>query len=251
MFNTQHILYMVISFGVTAILLVALRLLVKTDSTKNRILKFAAIITVIIHYSNIWVNYFANGGTATVENNHLLPVYPCNVVMWMLLAASLIRDKKCLIFRLLSEFCLYGGAVCGVLGIVLNVNFGNTPTLADYDILKGLLSHSTMLFGCLFLLTGGYIHIRVFNIFSIFFGLGSFVLCGRFVNSLYEHFGLVPPDGMWLNGNPYFGISPVKLGLLAVGILFVILHVWELRLPVEQRWYRKIHRRKKHERIIF
>lgn len=251
MFNMQHILYMAVSFGATAILLIALRLLVKTDRTKNRILKIAAIITVVIHYSNIWVNYFANGGTATVENSHILPVYPCNVVMWMLLAAALIQNKKRLIFRLLSEFCFYGGTICGVLGIVLNVNFGNNPTLADFEILKGLLSHSTMLFGCLYMLVGGYIRIRVFNVLSLLFGLSSFVICGKLVNSLYEHFGMTPPDGMWLESNPYFTTSPMKLGLLAVGVMFIILHLWELHLPKEQRWYKHLHRRKKHERIIY
>jgi len=245
MFNTQHILYMVISGSLTAVLLWLFSKYTKDDQTKNKILKFFAIITVMIHYSNLWVDYFSNGGSATVENNQILPVYPCNVVMWMLLAAALLKNKKRLLFQLLGEFCFYGGTVCSMLGIALNVNFGNTPTLADYDVLKGLLSHSTMLVGCLYMLTGRFIKIRVFNAISVAAGLGTFVLCGICVNFLYECFGMEAPDGMWLISNPYIGVSPMILGIVGVIVLFCVLALWELRLPAEKRWYHKLRRRNK------
>lgn len=240
MFNLQHILYMVISGLLSVVLLVLPRKLVTDENTKNRILKFWAIVTVVIHYSNLWVDYFASGGTATVENNQILPVYPCNVVMWMLLVASLLKDKKSLLFRILSEFCFIGGTVCGVVGIVLNVNFGNNPTLADYDILKGMVSHSTMLMGCLYLFVGGYIKIRVFNAVSVTAGLGTFVLCGMLVNGLYEAFGMEAPDGMFLRSNPYLSVSPMVLGVLLIVLMFISLALWELRLPEEDRWYKKL-----------
>lgn len=245
MFNTQHILYMVISGVITVVLLTLAGVFVKGERAKNLILRSSAIITVAIHYSNLWVDFFMSGGNASVENNQILPVYPCNVVMWMLLIASLLKNKKGLLFQLLSEFCFYGGTVCGVIGIVLNANFGNTPTLADYDILKGMLSHSTMLFGCLYILAGGYIKIRVFNCVSVTAGLGTFVLCGIFVNRLYERFGMEPPDGMFLKSNPYLSVSPIILGIWAIVFLFLALALWELRLDREERWYTKLKRKLK------
>ena len=250
MFNTQHILYMVISGILSAGLLYLANARAKDDESKNRILKFSAIITVVIHYSNLWVDYFTTGGTATLENNQLLPVYPCNVVMWMLLITSLMRNKKRLLFQILSEFCFYGGTICGVLGIVLNTNFDNNPTLADYDILKGLLSHSTMLFGCLYMFVGGFVKIRVFNAVSVAAGLLTFVICGMGVNALYEYFGMEAPDGMWLRSNPYLPIPSLVLGLLFVVILFFVLHLWDMRQPEAERWYKKMQRRKHHERIV-
>lgn len=249
MFNLQHILYMLISGLLTAVLLVLARRYIKNETTKNYILKFFAILTVVIHYSNLWVDFFVSGGNATIENNHILPVYPCNVVMWMLLIASLLQNKKRLLFQLLGEFCFYAGTVCGVIGIVLNANFGNNPTLADYDILKGLLSHSTMLFGCLYMLVGGYIKIRVFNVVSIALGLCCFVLCGLGVNALYEHFGMISPDGMFLKSNPYMNISPIVLSCWALLFLFAGLALYEQRLPKEERWYCKL--RSLYERIVF
>ena len=231
---------MVISGILTAVLLFLSARFAKDQRSKNFILKFSAIITVMIHYSSLWVDYFVSGGNATIENNQILPVYPCNVVMWMLLIASLLQNKKRLLFQVLSEFCFFGGSICGIVGIVLNVNFGNTPTLADYDILKGMLSHSTMLFGCLYMLVGRFIRIRVFNAVSVTIGLGTFVICGVGVNMLYEYFGMTPPDGMFLKSNPYTTVSPVILGIWAIIILFCGLALWELRLPKEDRWYNKL-----------
>lgn len=243
MFNLQHILYMVISGLLTVVLLIVARVFAKTEHSKNLILKFSAIITVVIHYSNLWVDYFTTGGNAVIENNQILPVYPCNVVMWMLLIAALTENKKRLRFQILGESCFYIGTVCGIIGIVLNANFGNTPTLADYDILKGMLSHSTMLFGCLYMMVGDYIKVRVFNVVSVTAGLGTFVICGVGVNWLYEHFGMEPPDGMFLISNPYFRTSPIVMGIWVVMVMFVVLALWELRLPQDERWYTKLKNR--------
>ena len=234
---------MVISGVLTVVLLWLAHRFAQTDRAKNNILKFFAIITVVIHYSNLWVDYFATGGTATIENNQILPVYPCNVVMWMLLVASLLQNKQRLLFHILGEFCFWGGTICGVVGIVLNVNFGNNPTLADYGILKGMVSHSTMLLGCLYMLTGGFIKIRTFNTVSVTAGLGCFVICGVGVNALYECFGMESPDGMFLRSNPYMDVSPMVLGIIAIILMFCGLTLWELRLPKEERWYKKINLR--------
>ncbi|MBR5900294.1 MAG: YwaF family protein [Clostridia bacterium] len=237
MFNTQHILYMVISAIISAGLLVFFALRVKEEKTKIQILKIFAIVTVIIHYSDLWYGFFANGGEETISSTHILPVYPCNVMMWLLLVASLIKNKNSLAFRVIAEFCSFGGIVCGFIGILLNANFDANPTLADYYVLKGMLSHSTMLFGCIYLIVGKFIKIRVFNALSITLGLATFVVCGLLVNGLYSLFGMESPDGMFLNSNPYFPVSPILLGLVAILFLFGVLALYERRLPLEERWY--------------
>ena len=56
MFNTQHILYMVISAIITAGLLVLFSKKVTTDRRKSQVLRFFAVITVIIHISDAWVD---------------------------------------------------------------------------------------------------------------------------------------------------------------------------------------------------
>ncbi len=239
MFNLQHILYMVISGILTVGLLLLFAFKVKDENRKIFILKIFAVATVIIHYSDLWVNFFASGGNAAVSSVHILPVYPCNVVMWLLLVCAFVK-KKSLLFTLLADFCFYGGVICGVIGIALNTNFGNNPTLLNYDVLKGLLSHSTMLFGCLYLKVSGFVKMRVFNVVGVTLGLVSFIVCGCLVNGLYTCFDMTPPDGMFLTSNPYLPVSPIVLGIVAVVLLFFALALYELTFPKEERWYVKL-----------
>lgn len=223
MFNTQHILYMLISGLLTLLLLLWAAKTCIQQSQKDRFLKCFAILTVIIHYSDIWVDFFTSGGNVYVSSVHILPVYPCNIVMWMLLLASLLKNKAALPFQMLSQFCFYIGTLCAVLGIVLNENFDNNPTLADYSVLKGMLSHSTMLLGCLYMKTGKYFHVSPFNACSVAAGLLSFVLCGIGINRLYDHFGMEAPDGMFLRHNPYFPCSPIVPGIVLIVVMYLVL----------------------------
>ena len=229
MFNTQHILYIAISGSLTALLLILATRLLKSQRQKNGFLKLFAVLTVLLHYSDIWVEFFRTGGTACVSSVHILPVYPCNVMMWMLLIAALMKDKQSLLFRMLSEFCFYGGILCGVLGIVLNENFDNNPTLTDYGVLKGLLSHSTMLLGCIYMKVGRYFTVRPTNAFSVAAGAAVFVLCGIGVNRLYDAFGMEAPDGMFLRHNPYLPCTPILPGICAIVLMYVILLLMERR----------------------
>lgn len=228
MFNTQHILYMVISGALTAVLLIMASKLLKERGQKDRFLKFFAILTVVLHYSNLWVDYFKSGGHAEISSVHILPIYPCNVMMWLLLVVALMKKSR-RIFPVLAECCFYVGTICGVLGIALNKNFDSTPTLADYDVLKGMLSHSAMLLGCIYIKVGGYIRIRPFNAVSTAVGLGLFILCGIGINQLYDHFGMEAPDAMFLRENPYFRGSPILPGLCVVILMFLTLTLLERR----------------------
>lgn len=223
MFNTQHILYMVISAIVTAALLVLFNKKVTTDRRKDQVLRFFAIITVIIHISDAWVDYFVTAGTETITSVHILPIYPCNVIMWMLLIAALLENKKGTLFQMLGEYCFFAGILCGTVGILLNKNFDSTPTLADYSVLKGLVSHSTMLLGCIYLKTAGFIRFRSFNTVSIMAGMGVFLICGVSMDWLAEHFGMEAWDGMFLRENDYLPVSPLLLCAVPVLILHVVL----------------------------
>lgn len=239
---------MVISAVLTAAVLYLAAKKVKNQRYKNLILKFSAVITVIIHISDLWVEYFQTGGNAQVGSVHIFPMYPCNILMWMLLVTAFIDNKDSKIFKLFAEFCFIVGIVCGVIGILLNENFDSTPTLADYTVLKGLLSHSTMLFGCIYLFVGGYVRPGISSTVSLIFGFGIFVACGLGMNLLYSAFGMESPDGIWINGVPYVGVSSIILGLLAVALYFGVFALVELRLPAEERWYAKIKSYFKHNK---
>lgn len=98
LFDLPHILYMVITFSLTAVLLIILHYKVTTTTGKVNVLKISAILTVIVHYSSLWVDYFSYG-SATVQNTMLLPIYPCNIMMWLLLAVSFVKNVKALLIN--------------------------------------------------------------------------------------------------------------------------------------------------------
>lgn len=247
LFDIYHILYMVISGLLTAGGLIAAVYFCKTQKQKDFVLRLSAIVTVILHYSNLWVDYL-NTGTAEVENNHLFPIYPCNVMMWMLVAVAFIKKREGVPYTLLAEFVFWAGVVCGSVGIILNKNYANTPDLRDYDIFKGLISHSTMLFGCIYMLVGKYIRIRVFNALSCLAGMVVFVLDGLLMDWLFVSIGKEPVDGMFLRETPlaqFPNLSVWVLAPLALLIIFAGLALYEQKcLPEEERWYTRLKERK-------
>ena len=207
---------------------------------KNLVLKIIAVLTVLVHYSALLVEYLNNGGSGEIGNTYILPMYPCNVIMWLFLILAFLENKRGMLFRVLSEFCFLVGSVCMVLGIVFNYNFDSTPTLLDYEVLKGLLSHSVLLVGCLYLYFGRYVKLGIFNSVSMFFGFLIFVVCGAAVILLFKAFDISIVDGFYLIEVPGIGISSVPLGLALVFVVFCIYALIELRLPENERWYSKI-----------
>ncbi len=244
LFDTAHILYMVISGLITALTLVLAGLFIKDEKHKETFLKVVAIVTIILHYSIIWVEYFGNGeSTDGLEASHLLPIYPCHIMMWLLFIASRIKNKKSKAFGMLAEFCFFGGIVCSTLGIVLNDNYEGFSSFADWEVLKGLISHSTLLLGCIYMRVGNFMKIRMSGIISVCLGLMFFIVDGMFANWLFAVCGLEEVNAMYLLYSPIESmpwLTPYLMGAAGVALLFILLSIYELFLPREERWYFKI-----------
>lgn len=240
MFNLTHILYMVISAVVTITLLVLAGLFVKEEKHKKLIIKILAIVTVALHFSDLYVDFFKTG-TATIASPQLLPIHPCNIVMWLLLICAFLKNRNGIAAKVLLEFTFYAGVICGIIGIVLNENFGNNPTLTNWHVLKGMLSHSTMVMGCIYILVARFIKIRVSNCISGFLGLCLFILDGFIINSLYLAFGLGECNSMYLQSPviesmPWF--SSWLMGVFAIILVFAVTALFEqFALKHEERWY--------------
>lgn len=220
---------------------------VKEQETKDKVLKTFAILTVILHYSSLWVDYFTTG-EAKVENTMLLPIYPCNICMWMLLIVAFTKNKESSIYKVLTEFLALGGTVCGLIGLFANEIFLSNPDFFDYDSLKGLLSHSTMIFGTMFLISGGYVKVRTISMtISSGIGLLIFAIIGAIINTLFYLFNLDPVNAMYMLDFPLDipGASFITLGILGVIAVFLITSIYELLfLTPSERWYNTINRHK-------
>ena len=240
MFNLTHILYMVISAVITAGLLVVAGLFVKKEQYKRLILKILAIVTVVLHFSDLYVEFFQNG-SATVASPQLLPIHPCNVIMWLLLVSAFLKNYNKKAEKVVLEFTFYAGIVCGTIGIVLNENFGNNPTLSDWSVFKGLLSHSTMIMGCIYILVAKFIKIRVSNCISVFLGLCLFIVDGLIINGLYKLFGLGECNSMYLQHAPLSELpwfNTWLMGIFALILVFGVTALYEqFALKREDRWY--------------
>lgn len=243
LFDTPHILYMVTSGLITIGLLVLFSIFVKQQKHKDLILKISAVLTVLIHFSSLYVDFLSTG-QASVEAPMLFPIYPCNVAMWLLLIVAFWKNKNSKIFNYVAEFTFYLGIAGAIVGVMLNEIYASNPNLASWSVFKGLLSHSVMLIGCIYLLTGKYIQIRVRNTISLVFGLLFLLLDGGIIIGIYRAFNLSPPNCMYLLENPFPNISWFNtyiIGVLAIVIVFVLTAIVEqIALPKEERWYSKI-----------
>ena len=243
LFDLPHVLFMVVAVVVISLLLILFGRYIKSEKAKNRILFISAILTIIIHFSTIYTSFFTTG-TAQVEEAMILPIYPCNVAMWLLLITALIKNKKSKPFKIIAEMTFYLGIVGGIIGIALNEIYASTPNLAVWDTLNGLLSHATMLFGCIYLLVGRYISIRVDNMISIIAGLILLIVDGGIIIGLYSIFKLEPPNSMYLLDPPFASVpwfNTWVIGALAVILFFLITVIYEqIALKKEERWYTKL-----------
>ncbi|MBR2969545.1 MAG: YwaF family protein [Clostridia bacterium] len=248
LFDKAHLIFMLVSSLVIIGLLIVCGRFIKVQKYRDLVLKIAALLTVIIHYSRLYVDYFTTG-SAEIGSNMILPVYPCNIAMWLLLIVAFYKNKQSKVFKVLAEITFYLGIVGGIAGIVLNEIYASNPNLADWSVLNGLLSHCTMLFGCIYLLVGKYIRIRVDNMISVVIGLLLLFVDGWLIIGLYKMFALDPPNSMYLLSPPVEALpwfNTYLIGLIAIVVFFTITSIYEwIAVPKEERWYRKIKKERK------
>lgn len=243
MTDTNHIIYTTISYLLTIGLMWLFSKKVNDRKSKDLILKVSALLTVILHYSILYVDYFTYGD-ATIEKSMILPVYPCNIAMWLLLITAFMKNKDGKLFKHIALVTFYLGVIGGSVGLVLNENYMSNPTFADWFVLKGLLSHSTLIFGSIYILVGRYVKIRVSNIFSVIGGLLFLILDGIFVISLHKIFKIDCPNCMFLLENPFPQLpwfNSWVLGIVVVVVIFIVTALIEqIILEKEERWYNQL-----------
>ena len=101
-----------------------------------------------------------------------------------------------------------------------------------------------MLFGCIYLLVGGYVKIGVSNMLNVLLGLILLVVDGAVIILLHYIFGLDLPNSMYLLEIPFESmpwLNVVTIGLLAIAIIFIATALYEqFALKKEDRWYTKL-----------
>ena len=239
------LLYNLITLTIVTMLLILCKKVIRNEGNKDLVLKIVSVTVVIIHYSSLYIDFFANKGQAMVEHNLILPVYPCNIVMWMLLIVAFFKNKNSKVYRILTEFTFLGGTLCGLVGVIFNINFLANPDLTNYNIFKGLISHTVMIFGTIYLGVMGYVKIRVKNTTeSIFWGLVIFSVIGLIINVLFYIFDIPGVNAMFMMEPPFKDlpfINFITIGISGMLLSFIGLNIYErFALPKEARWLTQV-----------
>ncbi len=243
MFETEHVLYILISFSLTALIILFAKR-IKSRHWKNVLLVTIALVTRIIHISRIYVTFFTdpvivNGVRyGRAWDDMFLPIYFCNYCMFLLILAAVWTDKKSRFFNNLATFTAYGCIVGGTMTIL-----GAPPGVSEWSTFQLALSHSTMLLGGWWLIAGGYVNVNVYNAIPMTFGFISCGIVGGLCELVYHVFGLPSPNAMFMvTGVP--GVEWCKWWVIVIGtylVVFAYASLYErFTREKQRRWYRNI-----------
>ena len=224
---------------------------VKQERTKAVILLAAASFTILFHYSSFLFRLLSGGdamGYLSETPNLILPIYPCNVVMWSALIFALLQNKKSRVGSFFADYLFWFGVVSTLVGMFANVDFIKNPTLADYENVKSIAAHATLLFNVLLLPIFGYVKIDVRrNLTNIIISVFAMAAIGGYCNLVFHALAseavAYDVNSMFLIHSPFDGLEfltyPV-IALIAVPIYFAVFAVCDLCAHKKgERFYNK------------
>jgi hypothetical protein len=233
---------LILDFSLIALIALGLWLIkrcVKRERTQSIILIVAAAFTVVFHYSSFIFKLFS--GSDAIEYlgntpNLILPIYPCNVVMWSALIFAFLKNKKSRVASFFVDYLFWFGIVSTLVGMFANVDFINNPTLADYENFKSIGAHATLLFNILLLPFFDYIKIDVKrNIKSIIISILIMAAIGGYCNlvfcALASKDAAYDINSMFLIHSPFDALNfltyPV-IAMIAIPLYFIIFVICDL-----------------------
>ena len=207
---------------------------VKRERTRAIILVAAAIFTIIFHYSSFLFRLLTGADAMEylrATPNLLLPIYPCNLVMWCALIFALLRDKTSKVGAFLADYLFWFGIVSTLVGMFANVDFIRNPTLADYENVKSIAAHATLLFNVLLLPLFGYIKIDVKrNMTNILLSIVGMAVIGSYCNlvfcALASEAVAYEVNSMFLLHSPFEGLDFLTYPVIALAAALIYFTVF-------------------------
>ena len=233
-------------------LLLLVKKTVKSNTAKNILLLVSALITILFHYSSLLYHCFTNGDYLNylkTNPNLILPIYPCNVVMWSCLILGLTKNKDSKVSIFLTDYIFWFGIFSTLVGMFANVDFIKNPTLLDFEITKSIVAHATLLFNVLLLPLFGYIKIDFKrNMKNMFLSVILMYVIGLYCNLVFSV--LVSPESaydvnsMFIIHSPFEGIEFLKypfISLVALVLYFIVFTTGEIiTKPKGERWFENL-----------
>ena len=229
--------------------LMAVKKCVKSERGERILFLVAPLVTIFCHYSSfIYHALFTGGAIAYLgENpNLLMPIYPCNVVMWCALFYGLVRQKESKLGLLLSDYIFWFGIASTLVGMFANVDFILNPTLADYEITKSILAHATLLFNVLLIPVFGKLRPSFFrNMCSMVISVVAMYIIGLYCNMIFHALvskeAAYDQNSMFIIHSPFDGLPFLRYPIIAVAALVLYLIIFTtydmLATPRGSRWF--------------
>jgi len=229
---------------------------VHTQRGRDRLLLTAALLTIACHYSSLLYHALSDGKVMEYlicNPNLVLPIYPCNAVMWCCLIFGCLRKKDGVLGRFLADYIFWFGIVACVFGMFANIDFINNPTLLDYDVTKGTAAHAFMLFNVLLLPVLGYVKINLpKNLLHILACVIMMFLLGLYCQLLLTVLGGADMawnvNAMFISHSPFDSLPWMRypaIALSALIIYFGVFCVCELfAYKKGDRWVSRLKNRK-------
>ncbi len=236
---------------ITALLLLVKKT-VKSSRAEQVLLLVSAIVTILFHYSTfIFRGITGNEALEYLSSNPnlILPIYPCNVVMWSCLIIGLMKDRDSKLARLLSDYIFWFGIFSTLVGMFANVDFIMNPTLKDYDITKSIVAHATLLLNVLLLPIFGRIRIDFWQnmknmILSVIGMYAIGLYCNLVFRVLVSEERAYDVNSMFIIHSPFEGLEfltyPIiaAVALILYFILFTVCDIIKHRKG--ERWFDRV-----------
>ena len=246
------ILFNVILILIIAAALIGVKKWVRSERAKRAVLLIAPLVTILFHYSSfLYHTLFTGGGIAYLNStpNLILPIYPCNVVMWCALFYGIAPKKDSRLALLLSDYIFWFGIFSTLVGMFANVDFIVNPTLRDFEVTKSIVAHATLLFNVLLIPVLGLLRPDFRrNMCNMIISVLAMYAIGQYCNLIFE--ALVSAEAaydvnsMFLIHSPFESAPFLRYPLIAAIalVLYVILFtVCDLiRLPRGARWFDRV-----------
>lgn len=234
-----------------ALLLVAVKKWACSERVGNLLLLIAPIVTILCHYSS-FLYYLIIDGSAydylKSNPNLILPIYPCNVVMWSCLIYGLMKNKESRIAQLLSDYIFWFGIVSTLVGMFANVDFIVNPTLADFEVTKSILAHATLLFNVLLIPVLGYLRPSFCrNMRNITIAVIAMYIIGLYCNLIFRVLvsaeAAYDVNSMFIIHSPFEAVAFLRYPIIAAVALLIYLIIFTVcdivTTPRGERWFNR------------
>ena len=248
----QLLLFNLLLILIIVSLLIILKKRIRSARALRILFLIAPVVTVLFHYSSFLYLLLTGGDSYAylAENpNLLLPIYPCNLVMWCALIYGCLRNKESRFALFLSDYVFWFGIASTLVGMFANVDFILNPTLADYEVTKSIVAHATLLFNVLLIPVFGYLRPSFFrNMASIAISVIAMYVTGLYCNlafrALVDAERAYAVNSMFIIHSPFEGLPFLRYPLIAAISLVLYLIIFTacdmLRTPRGSRWYERI-----------